>query len=112
MNYSFIDQTGQESFDHYIQFLDVVGFIQEDQSYFKLYPTPAQHVCYIEMPPDHKGSMVFYLFDLNGKILKQFHTKYAAKTIEIDLSEVENGLYLYLLKTNTSVLNGKIEVIK
>jgi hypothetical protein len=112
LNYSFIDQTGQESNVHSIQFLDVVGLIQEDQNTFKLYPTPAQNVCYIEIPPYFKGSIVFYLFDLNGKILKELHMAHAVKNMAIDLSEIENGMYFYYLGTNMSVLYGKIEVIK
>ena len=110
--YSFIDKSGQESSYHTIQFNPSVSVNQDIRESFRLYPVPAQEYCIIEIPPDHMGPLEFFLFDLNGKTLQSLQSKNTGRTLTIDLTTVENGIYLYLIKTRQAVVNGKIEVIK
>ena len=112
LTYSFIDKSGQESSDYTIQFNPVVNVNQGLRESFRLYPVPAQEYCIIEIPPDHMGPLEFFLFDLNGKTLQSLHSKITGRTLTIDLTTVESGIYLYLIKTRQAVVNGKIEVIK
>jgi hypothetical protein len=79
---------------------------------FHLYPVPAQEYCIIEIPPEYMGPLEFFLFDLNGKTLQSLHSKNTGRTLTIDLTTVDSGIYLYLIKTRQAVVNGKIEVIK
>jgi len=110
--YSFIDKSGQESSKHIIQFNPLVKTTQKLRGSFHLYPVPAREYCIIELPPEHVGPIDFYLFDLNGRILQSFYSENTENQLHIDLSGVDSGLYLYLIKTGQAVVNGKIEVIK
>jgi hypothetical protein len=73
---------------------------------------PARDFCVIEIPEEHMGPIEFFLFELNGKRLQTLHTKASESSMNIDLSGLETGIYLYLLRTRQAVVNGKIEVIK
>jgi len=112
LQYSFIDQSGQESSDYSINFLNATSITPDSQEGFRLYPIPAQHECYFEIPASHLGPIDFYLFDLNGKILQHRNMIQTDKILSIDLSDISNGMYIYMLKTPLTVRNGKIDVIK
>lgn len=112
LTYSFIDNSGQESSDHTIQFNPAVRVNNGVRERFHLYPVPAQDFCTIEIPANHHGPIDFFLFDLNGKTLQSFHSIISERTLTIDLTRVESGIYFYLIKTRQAVVNGKIEVIK
>lgn len=110
--YSFIDKSGQESSDYSIWFNPALNVTEKARESFRLYPVPAQEFCIIEIPTDHLGPIDFFLFDMNGKTLQSLHSKISDRNLTIDLAGVESGIYFYLIKTNRSVVNGKIEVIK
>ncbi len=110
--YSFIDNSGQESTDNTIQFNPAVNVKPGIQPGFRLYPVPAKEFCMIEIPPDHLGPIDFFLFDLNGKTLQLLHLINPGSKLTVDLTGVESGIYLYLIRTRQAVVNGKIEVIK
>jgi hypothetical protein len=112
MVYSFIDKSGQESSDYTILFNPVVNVEHQFLENFRLYPVPARESCTIEFPPDHQGSIDFFLFDLNGKTLQSLHSNISGRYLTIDLTGVESGIYFYLIRTRQAVVNGKIEVIK
>ncbi len=112
MVYSFIDKSGQESSDYTILFNPVVNVEHQFLENFRLYPVPARDFCTIEFPPDHQGSIDFFLFDLNGKTLQSLHSNISGRYLTIDLTGVESGIYFYLIRTRQAVVNGKIEVIK
>jgi hypothetical protein len=110
--YSVIDKSGQESSDYSIWFNPALRTHSSHREVFRLYPVPSSDFCTIEIPEGHAGPIEFFLFDLNGKLLQSLHTTYAISELNIDLTGVESGIYLYLIKTGLSVVNGKIEVIK
>ena len=110
--YSFFDKSGQESANYSILFSPSTDVIQEARESFRLYPVPAQEYCILEIPPNHLGPIDFFLFDLNGKTLQSLRSKINEQNLEIDLSGVKNGIYIYLIRTRLSVVNGKLEVIK
>jgi len=110
--YSFIDGSGMESSDHIIQFNPAVKVKQGSRDRYRLYPVPAGEYCIIELPPDHLDFIDFYLFDLNGRMLQRLHWAQPGSQLHVDLSGIENGIYLYRIRTGQAVVNGKIEVIK
>jgi len=110
--YSFIDKSGQESSDYTIQFNPAVNVSQDVRESFRLYPVPAREFCMIDIPPYYQGPIDFFLFDLNGKTLQTLHSKITERTLVIDLTGVESGIYFYLIRNSQAVVNGKIEVIK
>jgi hypothetical protein len=112
LRYSFIDASGQEGSEHIISFLPAVHAAQRARENFRLYPVPARDFCFIEIPSQHRGAIEFSLVDLNGKILQLHHFKNTGSLLKIDLTTVDSGMYFYLLKTDQSLVNGKIQVIK
>lgn len=112
LTYSFIDKSGQVSSEHSIQFNPVLNVNQVLRESFHHYPVPARDFCVIEIPEEHMGPIEFFLYDLNGKRLLTLHTKASESRMNIDLSGLETGIYLYLIRTRQAVVNGKIEVIK
>ncbi|MEN8157803.1 MAG: CotH kinase family protein [Bacteroidota bacterium] len=111
LQYSFIDQSGQESSDYTIQFLNATGLNRDAADVFRIYPNPAQHICTIEITDNHMGPVDFYLFDLNGRVLKQLHSNQTERILTVDLTRVKSGIYFYMIKTSKSVRNGKLEVV-
>ena len=112
LTYSFIDKSGQESSDYTLWFNPSVQVPQKPQETFRIYPLPARDFCTIEIPAEHQGQIDFLLFDLNGKKLQAVSRHMTQKILTIDLSTVESGIYIYLLKTSRTVIHGKIEVLK
>jgi hypothetical protein len=112
LEYSFIDRSGQESSVHTIQFNPMVRATQTSRERFHIYPIPARDFCILDLPPDFQGPLYFYLFDLNGRLLKSLQTISTGKQLHIDLTRMDSGIYFFLIKTRESLINGKIEVIK
>ena len=110
--YSLIDKSGMESAAHTIRFNPVVNTHNKKRESFHVYPLPAREFCMIDIPPDHLGPVDFYLFDMNGRILQTLHSSNSERTMRIDLTTLESGIYLYMIKTRQAIVNGKIEVIK
>jgi hypothetical protein len=110
--YSFIDKSGQESSDHTLRFNPALYEPRGSRENFRLYPVPAKEFCRIGIPPEHQGPLDFFLFDINGRMLQSIHSKSKTGEFTVELNGVENGIYLYLIKTRSAVVNGKIEVIK
>lgn len=110
--YSFIDKSGQESSDYTLWFNPAVQISQKIRETFHVYPVPASEFFIIEIPAGHQGPIDFFLFDLNGKKLQSLHYPAANKSLTIDLSEAESGIYIYQIRTRLTVVNGKIEVLK
>jgi CotH kinase protein/Chitobiase/beta-hexosaminidase C-terminal domain/Secretion system C-terminal sorting domain/Lamin Tail Domain len=110
--YSFFDKSGQESADYSILFSPIADVIEQTQENFQVYPVPAQDFCTIVIPSNHQGPIELYLFDMNGKMLQSLHSKTNPRTLSINLSTIESGMYFYLIRTWNSVVNGKLEVIK
>jgi len=112
LTYSFIDKSGQESPDYSLRFDPAANTGADIRASFRLFPVPAKDFCTIEIPPDHQGPLDYFLFDLNGRVLQSKHSNSSGEQLNIDLSGVESGIYFYLIKTRSSVVNGKLEVIK
>lgn len=110
--YSFIDKSGQESSDYSIWFNPTLDMPHVSRESLRVYPVPSRDFCIIEIPPGYPDPVDFYLFDMNGKILKTLHFTDGYKELNIDLTGIGGGIYVYLIKTDRSVVNGKIEVIR
>jgi hypothetical protein len=112
MIYSFIDKSGQESPDHSLWFNPALYNTRSSRANFRHYPVPAREFCVIEIPSEDQGPLDFFLFDINGRILQSLHSTGKVDMLTIDLNGVDDGIYFYLIKTSSSVVNDKIEVIK
>lgn len=112
LTYSFIDKSGQESPDYSIWFNPTLGISHVSRQSLRVYPVPSRDFCIIELPPAYPDPVDFILFDINGKRLKSLHFPGGNRELNIDLTGVGSGIYIYLIKTDQSVINGKIQVIR
>ena len=112
LTYSFIDKSGQESSDYSIWFNPTLDVPHVNRQSLRVYPVPSRDFCIIELPPDYPDPVGFFLFDMNGKRLKSLYFPGGSREMNIDLTGVGSGIYIYMIKTDLSVVNGKIEVIR
>lgn len=107
-----IDQLN--SLDVYlVDFGNLLG-IQEtapESSNVSFYPNPAQNKVYIHFADDYESIDIF-LYDLNGKEIKSIHLSdvYSGNnSIEIDISDISNGIFLCTIITDKICLTKRIE---
>lgn len=74
---------------------------------FVIYPNPSTSFLNISFPIQTKAEISFA--DLQGKILK--HKLISTEKVEIDVSQIENGLYFLLIKTIDGIFSKKIIVL-
>lgn len=77
-----------------------------------LYPNPASDKVSIQFTiPANKGSQ-FSVTDLSGKIVRQFEITEDFSTLDLDISELRNGLYIIsILQSDNTVLTQKLSVL-
>jgi hypothetical protein len=75
----------------------------KSQTQISLFPNPAQD--YVEIEIKKVSEYTAELYDLNGKYLKS--TKTFNSNTRLDLSEIENGLYLIVIKEKNQTVGYK-----
>lgn len=78
---------------------------------FKAYPVPANGRLYIDISPDLNDNAKITLCDIQGRTVGTYNINGTTK-IELDLSEVIDGLYFVHLQTSSKVYSKKIIVSK
>lgn|GEM_PF-2072440 len=76
-----------------------------------LYPNPAQNKCTYEATLAETESGMITMYDLTGKLLSSFKLNSGDNKIDIDLSSLSNGIYLYKIYINGEVADYKKLVI-
>ena len=81
-------------------------------NHFILYPNPADNRVVLDYAFDSDDN-VFILYDLLGNVVKSQPLPQQKGKVELDISELSNGLYIYGLKHKETILkSGKLSVIK
>lgn len=105
-NYTYVASNGvcpNDTSDVVLQLLDCVASIEESTlTSVSVYPNPSNGLVYISGEFDNEN-FSYEVTDLNGRLIANA-TKIVdgAITIEINLSEKENGIYIVRLKSNDS----------
>ena len=73
---------------------------------FKYIPNPTNNRLTIDLDESFGLTSESFLFDLSGKIILQ---KFIRSGEELDLSEIRQGVYILLLKSDKQVFRTKIE---
>ena len=71
-----------------------------------LHPNPTDGIIQIYITKDMEAPVTFYVYDMNGKLVKQ--AKYEGFQKEIDLSGQVNGTYFLKVKVGDQVVSSKI----
>ncbi len=107
---AYISETGYESVAEDI-YLTYTGFFDlSEANSLKVYPNPSEGSITIELPKSINGSFNIEVYSLSG-------TKVYAKTMrddnnKIDLSNLNNGLYIISIKNGGKIYSQKIRIKK
>jgi hypothetical protein len=79
---------------------------------FNIYPNPADQVVYIQLKDNINISFMLTLTDLVGKKVaeKQIRLDQGNKTTSIDVSDLQNGIYMLRISDNENIFTRKLIV--
>jgi len=82
----------------------------------KLYPNPSSGIINIDIDEwlDASSNMVIKLLDVSGNLIVVNNLNISQKEINLDLSQLSDGIYFYLLELNNELIvqYGKLIIIK
>ena len=76
-----------------------------------LYPNPAQDKCTYRATLSETKSGMIMMYTLTGKLLSSYKLNNGDNKIDIDLTSLSNGIYLYKIYINGEVADYKKLVI-
>ena len=104
--YSFIDGNGCTSSDtSYIEVYDDLGFENQEDERWRVYPNPFQSTVHIEIDTP----VIISLIDVLGRTV---HYEYSQAPFMMELNELEKGIYNVNISALTSDKNRTFRVIK
>lgn len=89
--------------------------IKEIDRLYQSYPNPINGVATIPYELHQGGKVIFELFDILGRKKREINLGWRGEgqhNIKIDTTDLSSAIYIYRLKTNRSVLVGKLSVVK
>ncbi len=102
MQYSVISNTNvTERNNLNCSFVSVVEFVQDE---IKVYPNPADDEINFQLSKN-VGENEVTLIDISGKTI--FNSRFTGTRLTINTSDLESGLYFYLIHTRAGFLRGK-----
>ena len=78
------------------------------------YPNPTPDIVYFQNIPIGKPIKKISLFSIVGKsnCIKSLCTLNANKSLYVDLSEIDDGIYIYVIEIGDEIIKGKICILK
>ena len=84
-----------------------VSVAEVDKVQFTMHPNPVDAECILELSDKLNDEITIQLFNLQGKLIQQQIQTPVQNRMQMDVSQVSNGLYLVKVKSN-----GKASVQK
>ncbi|PIB34697.1 hypothetical protein BFP72_04375 [Reichenbachiella sp. 5M10] len=81
-----------------------------DASLVQTYPNPAQDFIEIKMPGNKELTTSLMLYNTAGALVK--HEDFVDHSYSLDVSDLENGLYVIVLQNDEQKLNRKIQILR
>jgi poly(beta-D-mannuronate) lyase len=88
-------------------FIDTKGN-DESVASIKVYPNPTNYAVSIEVPYTDKEVDTYSIYSMNGTLVKVGEASSSNNTISLDLSDLNNGIYLIKIDG----VDGFVKVIK
>ncbi|HEX8516180.1 MAG TPA: T9SS type A sorting domain-containing protein [Bacteroidia bacterium] len=86
---------------------------KKEKDFVKLYPNPNNGNMTLECNLGDNESGELLIYSLTGKVLKSYPFAEGMKTLQVDASELNSGMYLYEFRTDKKVSKkGKLSIIK
>lgn len=89
--------------------------LAEDKRWkLQIYPNPAGEMLNIEIESEFNGPVLFTVYDLSGKKLKENSCthKPGTETIHLDIRHLPEGVYVYQIRTSGGSESGLFEVVR
>jgi len=84
--------------------------IEGNQNYI-IYPNPTKKIINIKYTLKEKTNVLFTLFDIHGKKIyevNQNNLTFESNYFQINMTELEKGIYILKVQTNSTIINKKI----
>lgn len=87
-----------------------VDNVREQEERVSLYPIPAREILYADLILENSSEVQFAISDITGKVRKRtrLHLEAGAQHLEIDIKDLEHGLYFYTVYSENKVDSGKL----
>jgi hypothetical protein len=81
---------------------------------FESMPNPASNVFHInyDFEGETNGNLVFELMDLNGRLIKHFMLEENAGSLDVDISQIAEGIYIYRISSPNFINENKRLLVK
>ncbi|HBH06188.1 MAG TPA: hypothetical protein DDX92_06270 [Flavobacteriales bacterium] len=79
----------------------------EERSVVKVYPNPASDEVWIEYAGKNLSKASVQIFDLQGQLTQIQNTQLSENRIRLDIRDLQQGSYLYRLKTDREIITGR-----
>jgi hypothetical protein len=86
-----------------------VGMEEQTNAATFIYPNPANSVINIDLQ-QQQGKAVTEFYSIDGKLIKTVIID-AGKTSTVDISTLEKGLYIIIIRSNGNIIRKRIEII-
>lgn len=91
---------------------DNIKHIENGGSYLNIYPNPVQNTAFIELLNNTDGSSKIEVFDVNGKLISEYSVQLVSGGIELDVANLQNGIYFVTLTNSESGFMQKGKLVK
>ncbi len=87
-----------------------ITLIPKSQSGIIVFPNPVKAELYLKLQLESKSDLIFSVFNLSGTLIltkESFGLQVGAKTIGLNLGDLDPGIYLYSVGSNEGYVTGK-----
>lgn len=81
----------------------------------KIFPNPTSGICNVSFPITHPGNYKLIVSDISGKTILLQNTMYldqGTQEVQIDMKDLEGGVYVIQIKSERALMNGKFILTK
>ncbi len=87
-----------------------VSLIKNNQGYLTFYANPNTGLCNIKIPTEfeHERSLKLFVYDQQGRLLKEASIEMEAEKIKLNLEALAKGMYTAVISNGKKKYSGKI----
>ena len=86
--------------------------VETDGSYLNIYPNPVTNTAYIEFIDNTGGNSKIEVFDISGKLVTDISLNMVAGGIEMDVQQLQNGIYFVTITNPETGFIQKGKLVK
>ena len=92
-----------------------INAVTDDEIILSVFPNPASDMINIQLKLNTKGNVAIELFDILGKKIAEenfYSSSGDLQVLKIDVTHINNGIYLLRTQTNNFTITSPVEIIK